>query len=214
MADIKCYGVINQGFADDLRRSILRIPAAEPIELKISSPGGYLSEGITAYNILKKAPNEVIAYLDGDAFSAATLLVCAADYTEAPSNVLMMMHEPWLPMLSPCTLDECRKTSSYLKATRDQVVEIYAEKTGLGKRKLAQQLKRETYLTAIEAQGQGYIQNVKGPSQDVQNLPIERYGLLGKDGKCHVRDEQELAKMLGKRVIVRDLKEILTNIGV
>ena len=74
MADIKCYGVINQGFADDLRRSILRIPAAEPIELKISSPGGYLSEGITAYNILKRAPNEVIAYLDGDAFSAATLL--------------------------------------------------------------------------------------------------------------------------------------------
>ena len=221
MADIKIYGVIDQGFADDLRRQVLRVPAAEPVELRISSPGGYLSEGVTAYNVLRRAPNEIIAYLDGDAFSAATLLVCAADYAEAPSNVLMMFHEPWLPILSPCSLDECRKTMSYLKATRDQVIDVYNEKTGIGKRKLATMLKRETYMSATEAQGAGFLQNVTGPSADVQNLPLSRYGMMAEvDGKpvgdcdCHVRDEQQLAHMLGKRKIVRDLSSLLTSIGV
>jgi ATP-dependent protease ClpP protease subunit len=206
MADISCYGPIHPGFSDELRKAIRRVPKHEPIELHISSPGGSLAEGVTAYNVLRSAPNEVHAYLDGDAFSAATLLVCAADYAEMPSNVLMMIHDPWIAALMPATIDEVRKTGRYLAATRAQVVEIYHEKTKLSTVSLGKMMREETYLTATEALGKGFVSNVTHASPAVQNRPLGDY-------EC-VRDKERLASMLGARRLVRDVSEILKNIGV
>jgi len=203
MAEIECYGPILEGFSDNLRRAIRRVPAHEPLELHISSPGGSLAEGITAYTLLRTAPNEVQAYLDGDAFSAATLLVCAADYAEMPSNTLMMIHEPWVPVISPATIDEVRKTGKYLSATRKQVTDIYAEKTKLSKRELGRMMREETYLTAEEAYAKGFVTNVTHPSASVQNLKLEAYT---------ARDKERLAKMLGGRKLVRDVTLILDHI--
>lgn len=205
MADINCYGLIEPGFSEQLRKDIRKVPPHEPIELHISSPGGLLSEGVTAHNLLRSAPNEVHAYLDGDAFSAATLLVCAADYAEMPSNVLMMIHDPWVPFMSPVTIDELSKTGKYLRATRNQVLQIYHEKTQLPKAGLAKLMRDETYLTAEEALGKGFISNVTRASHLVQNAPLETY---------QVRDRERLAKMLGSRKIIRDLTSILKAIGV
>jgi ATP-dependent Clp protease, protease subunit len=204
--EINVYGPILTGFADDLRRTVRRVPKHEPIELHISSPGGSLAEGVTAYNVLRSAPNEVHAYLDGDAFSAATLLVCSADYAEMPSNVLMMVHDPWVPTLSPCTLDEITKTGKYLRATRNQVVEIYHDKTKLAKTALAKMMRDETYLTAEEALGKGFIHNVTRASNTVQNRPLTDY--------VNVRDRERLASMLGGRKIPRDVASLLKSIGV
>lgn len=204
MAEINCYGILGPGFSDQLRRDIRGIPDHEPIELHISSPGGILSEGVTAYNLLHSAPNEVHAYMDGDAFSAATLLVCAADYAEMPSNTLLMIHEPWVPAVCG-TIDELEKTAKYLKATRGQAVEIYHDKTKLSKRSLAEMMRDETYLTAEEALAKGFINNVTRASHQVHNLRLEEY---------QVRDKERLAKMLGERKIVRDVSEILKRIGV
>jgi ATP-dependent Clp protease, protease subunit len=205
MADINCYGVIEPGFADELRRAVRRIPTHEPIELHISSPGGSLAEGVTAYNVLRSAPNEVHAYLDGDAFSAATLLVCAADYAEMPSNVLMMVHNPWVPIITPATIEEVDKTGKYLRATRNQVIEIYHDKTKIGKQALAKMMREETYMTADQALGKGFVHNVTHASPQVMNLPLDKYPVMDRD---------RLAAMLGKRRIVRDVSEILKSIGV
>lgn len=204
MAEITCYGPILPGFSDDLRRAVRRVPKHEPLELHISSPGGSLSEGVTAYNVLRSAPNEVHAYLDGDAFSAATLLVCAADYAEMPSNVLLMVHDPWVPSISPATIEEVRKTGAYLQATRRQVTEIYAERTKLPKREIGRMMRAETYLTAQEALGKGFIHNVTAASPAVQNRPLTDYDAL---------DKERLAKMLGGRHLVRDIETILANIN-
>ncbi|NLX57289.1 MAG: Clp protease ClpP [Planctomycetaceae bacterium] len=205
MAEITCYGLIAPGFSDQLRRDIRDVPDHEPIELHISSPGGVMSEGVTAYNILRSTPHEVHAYMDGDAFSAATLLICAADYAEMPSNALLMIHEPWIQMLSPATIDELDKATRYLKATRGQAIEIYHDKTKLSKRSLAEMMRDETYMTSEEALGKGFVNNVTHASHHVHNLRLDDY---------QVRDKERLARMLGQRKIVRDVSEILKNIGV
>jgi len=207
MADINCYGVIKDGFADNLRRAVSKVPAHEPIELHISSPGGILGEGVTAYNVLKRCPNEVLAYLDGDAFSAATLLVCAANHTDMPSNCLMMIHEPWLPGGVMGTIDEIGRANNYLKATKKQAIDIYHDKTGKPKRTLSKLMKQETYFTAHEALGVGFVSNVSGPSDQVENMPLDSY--------AEARNKDALASMLQQRHIVRsdeELGQILANI--
>ncbi len=205
MTQVNCYGPMGAGFSDELRRTILRIPSDEPIELHISSPGGMLCEGITAYNLLKNAPNDVHAVMDGDAFSAATLLVCAADHCDMPDNTLMMVHNPWVPGVMPGTIEEVGKTLSYLKATRDQASGIYQEKTGKSARVIRSMMKKETYLDAHQAMGAGFVHNVTGPSALAQNRPLDDYS---------ARDKDRLATMLGKRHICRDIQSILDSIGV
>jgi hypothetical protein len=107
--------------------------------------------------------------------------------------------------LSPATIDELEKSARYLKATRNQAIEIYHEKTKITKRSLLEMLRDETYMTAEEALDKGFIHNVSRPSQHVQNMRLEEY---------QVRDKERLASMLGQRKIVRDVSQILKNIGV
>lgn len=206
MAEIECYGLMTEDWVKQFRKELQATPAADPIELHISSPGGLLGAGVTAYNLLKQSKREVHAYLDGDAFSAATLLVCAADYAEMPSNTLMMVHNPYLPILSPATLEEVEATLGYLRATRRQVVEIYKDKTGLAQTRLAKMMKDETYFTAAEAMEAGFVNNVTSMTPNVQNLSLDKYP---------VRDQQKLATMLKDRVIPsRDFQERLASYGV
>lgn len=205
MAEIDVFGVIDKGFSDGLRKQIKAIPTHEPIELFISSPGGYLCEGITAYNLLRSAPNEVLATMVGDAFSAATLLVCAADHCDMPDNTLFMIHEPYVPVLSPATLETIQTTSNYLKATKAQTSQIYADKTKKDKRHWSKLMREETYMSADEALGAGFISNVTVSSPNVKNEATEKYS-------C--RNKKKLAAMLGDRRVVRDLQEILDSIGV
>ena len=206
MAELECYGIITDDWAAELRKAINAVPAAEPLELRISSPGGMLSAGVTAYNLLRNSQREVHAYLDGDAFSAATLLVCAADYTEMPSNCLMMIHEPFVPLISPATIQETESTLRYLKATRSQVVDIYSDKTKMGKQKIRNMLRAETYFDAGAALDAGLVNNVTSMSHNIQNLALEQY---------QVRDETKLAEMLGRRTIPqRDLQDRLQKLGV
>ena len=203
MAEIQVYGVIHDTFADELRRDIARMDDHEPIELYINSPGGRLDQGVAAYNLLARAKNEVLEYVDGDAFSAATLLVCAAGYAEMPSNALMMIHEPWVHGVMPGTIDELEKATKYLKATKRQALQIYKEKTGHSQAKLAKQMKDETYFTAEEALSEGYISNVTEPSRSVQNCALDKYP---------VRDTERLASMLGQRRILADVETLLARI--
>lgn len=205
MAEINIYGVLDEQFPQDLRKQLSKIPAAHPVELHISSPGGLLSSGVTAYNILRSSKREVHAYLDGDAFSAATLLVCAADYAEMPSNALMMIHDPWLPMIVPGTITEASTMLKYLKATKKQCLEIYAQSTGMTQRKLSQLMREETYFNAHEAHAAGFVSNVTSASRAIQNRPVDEYS---------VRDKERLAKMLAKRHVPVDIKNRVSQYGV
>lgn len=202
MIDIDAHGVLDDRFVRDCKSAIRRAPTTEPIRLNIASPGGRMDVGVTAYNLLRSAPQEIHARLEGDAFSAATLLVCAADTCDMPANALMMIHEPHVAHVAG-TIDECEKTLRYLLATRNQAVQIYHDRTALPAEHLVEMLRAETYLTAEEALAIGLATNVCGPSSQIQNLAPDAY--------C-ARNKARLAEMLGKRHLVRDVSKILCSI--
>lgn len=199
---IDCYGVLGTGFAKDLRDQVRKAPAGEPIELHISSPGGIVAEGVTAFNVLRACGREVQAYLDGDAFSAATLLVCAADYAEMPANALMMIHEPWVPAVDG-TIAECENTAKYLRATKRQAAQIYQAKTNQPAERWDQLMAEETYFDAQQSLAIGLVDNMTGPSAAIANLKVEAYG---------ARNKSRLANMLASRRLVRDPAELLASI--
>lgn len=202
MIDVEVFGVIPAGFSKDLRRQLRAAPAGEPVELHIASPGGTVAEGVAAYNVLRGSGREVSAILDGDAFSAATLIACAADYVEMPANALMMVHEPWLASVEG-TIDECDKVARYLRATRNQAAQIYERKTNLPATRWLDFMAAETYFTAEAALEVGLVDNMTGLSSAIENLDA---------GSYPVRNQQTLANMLAARRLVRDPAGLLATI--
>jgi len=203
--DVDVYGLIDDDFVGDLRRKLARAAADEPVVLHISSPGGAVAAGVTAYNVLRNSNRPVRAVMDGDAMSAASLLVCAADQCDMPSNTILMIHDPWLPPGGPLTIQEAATTHRYLRATKAQALEIYHAKTGQSKRKLSAQMRAETFFNAHEAMAAGFVDNVIGESRTVQNKRLDDYP---------VRDRDKLACALAQRRIPRDIESLLKSIGV
>jgi len=191
MPAIEVYGVVNDEMVEEVKQGIHAARKDDFLEVRISSPGGSLGNGVTIYNRLRDAPQKKAVFIDGDCFSAASLIASAGDTVEMHSNCLMMIHDPWLYGLAPVTIDEAEKTLRYLKATKKQAIEIYREKTNLGPRKLSELMKDETYFDAQEALDHGFIDNISGPTH-VQNLKLDKYP---------VRDRDKLARLLAQRPV-------------
>ena len=206
MAEIEAYGVIEEGFAKDIRAQLRGIDPQEPVEVRISSEGGFVGEGVAAYNTLSNIPNPVTVFIDGDCFSAATLLAMAGDERQIHSNCYMMIHDPWLPIISPATIAQLEKDTKYLKAVKKQAIEIYRNRVDLGPQKLSSMMRDESYITSEDALGMKFVTNVIGPTAAVQNKAPEKYQF--------VRNHDKLANMLKKRPVVRDVSDLLTRLGV
>ena len=78
--------------AEYIRKAIEKAGEIEGIELYINSIGGYIDEGVSIYNLLKRQSVPVTAYIDGMACSIASVVAMAADKIVMPSNTTMMIH--------------------------------------------------------------------------------------------------------------------------
>jgi ATP-dependent Clp protease protease subunit len=202
MIEIDAHGFIGDDLVRTIKTQLRGAAASDPVYVNIASPGGRIDCGVTAYNLLRSAPNPVHARMEGDAFSAATLLVCAADQVDMPANALMMIHEPHVAAVDG-TIDELDKTLRYLRRTRDQAVGIYHDRTAIDHEQLRDMLAHETYFDAPEALAVGLVTNIVGPSAAIANLAPDQYA---------ARNKARLATMLGSRHLVRDVAAILTTI--
>lgn len=66
--------------------------AGDTINLYINSWGGSVKEALGIYNVLRRCGATVVAYIDGVAASAASVIAMAADKVIMPRNTAMMVH--------------------------------------------------------------------------------------------------------------------------
>lgn len=62
------------------------------IHVKINSPGGNVWDGLPIYNTLKNSTSEIRTYVDGIAYSMASLIALAGDKVYGYSNSMLMFH--------------------------------------------------------------------------------------------------------------------------
>ena len=66
--------------AQHFRKVLEEIPETDVIEVHINSNGGDVGEGVAIYNLLKqKKCKELVAYVDGFAWSVASVILQAAE---------------------------------------------------------------------------------------------------------------------------------------
>lgn len=204
MAELELYGPIREGFAAEIRAQTRGLDREEPIELHISSPGGYAGEGVAAYNVLNALPNPITAFVDGDCFSAATIPLMAADERQLHSNCYLMIHDPAVPPAMQGNISQLEKDLKYLKSVKRQAIEIYQSRVQIGPQKLSHLMREETYLDATTALSDGWVTNVVGPTAELSAKQADEYEF--------VRDQAKLAELLAKRPVPKDVSKLFTHI--
>ena len=102
--------------------------AGDTVNLYINSVGGSVKEALGIYSTLRRCPATVVAYIDGYAASAASVIAMAADKIIMPRNTCMMVHNAAGPAYGNAT--QLRKAADDLEVINLAAIQSYMNKAG------------------------------------------------------------------------------------
>lgn len=156
-AEVLLYGEIGGDFgisAKEFREQLQAVGEVETIRCGINSPGGIVFEALAIYQALRTHPAKVIISIDGAALSAAGIIAMAGDEIEIAENGFLMLHMPF--DLAAGDAEELRKMADLLDKVCDQIVSIFAQRTGQQPEAIRKMMEVETWLDADEAIKMGF----------------------------------------------------------
>lgn len=184
--------------AEYIRKAIEKAETINGIEVYINSIGGYVDEGVTIYNLLKRQSVPVTAYIDGMACSIASVVAMAADKIVMPSNTTMMIHHA----IGGCygNAKEHREFATRLDKISEASTNSYLVHAGdkLTRETLEPLLNAETFLTAQEAFDMGLCDEILDPVDLTDSKEIVDDAQQKRNPKAK-QAAAELAKMLGAK---------------
>jgi ATP-dependent Clp protease protease subunit len=134
------------------------------LEVRISSPGGSVFDGIAMYRAISEWDGPKTAIVDGLAASAASFVMLAADKVQAGAEAMVMVHEAWGGLFAAGTADEivaaAEELAAPLRKANDSIVAIYMQRTGLDEKKCRALMAAETWMTGAEAKAAGFVSEV------------------------------------------------------
>ena len=166
-ADMILYGTIGSDeWWDDIcdktfKEEIANLGEVENINLHINSPGGSVFAAVAIANTLKNHKAKIIAFIDGLAASAATIITSACDVVKMPKNALFMIHNPLTWAYGD--KQELEKTGILLDKVKDSILETYLAKAkDKTKEELSALMDEEKWFNAEEAKEFGFIDEIVG----------------------------------------------------
>lgn len=146
-------------------------PDATELVVYINSNGGEVDEGFAIYYFLKDFKGTVTTIAESYVYSIATICFLAGDIRLMKPYSKLMIHNPWGGVGGDA--DTIGSYYKMLKDTESQIIRFYNDKTGLGKDKISNLMKRETYMDAFEAQSLGFS---TGIIDSIQKIAAKKNG--------------------------------------
>lgn len=179
-------------------KQLEKIKKCKKIAVKINSPGGDISEALSIYHELKRLSQEkeITAYIDGMACSAATLIAIAAGKTIMGKGCYFMIHNPMMYMGYSNT-EEMQTAIEHLNKTKENILDLYEEKSSLSREEIAKKMDEETYFTANEALEAGFIDEIA--NYDVNTVTSNIVNVCSMSLKNSKKMPQALSDILNKK---------------
>ena len=168
----------------------------QTVELYINSMGGDTQEAVGIMNTLKRCPAKVVAFVDGFAASAASVIAQGADEIYMPQNTCMMLHNAW--WIAQGNPKELRKSADDLEVINQTIIRSYAERAGdkLSAQVLQQILDEETWLTAEQCIRYGLADGYTDYDADIQQA-AEQLKTAAKTGSAaYAKAPPQIAALL------------------
>ncbi len=156
-------------FAEDLSG----LGAVSEITVRINSPGGDVFAAQAIGNLLEQHGAEVTARIDGLCGSAATVVACHCDRVVAANDSTYMIHPVKMGI---CGYVDSRDLAEYqeaLAAIRENIVGLYAKKTGRDKEEVAAWMDATSWWTGEQAKAYGFVDEL---ADDGVNAAVENRG--------------------------------------
>lgn len=131
------------------------------LEVRISSPGGSVFDGIAMYRAISEWKGPKVAVVDGLAASAASFVMLAADKVQAGAEAMIMVHEAWGGLFTAGTADDilaaAEALATPLRKANDSIVSIYTQRTTIPEARVRELMSAETWMTGAEAKAEGFV---------------------------------------------------------
>jgi ATP-dependent protease ClpP protease subunit len=143
------------GTVKEFEQELSELGPVNKIHLYISSEGGLVADGLAIHNILKRHPADVICYIDGYAFSIATVIAMAAKEIHMPANALMMIHNAsgW----TDGDYRDMKRMAEALEVHNRAIRNAYAEHSGRDEKEFIALMDATTYLDGNDAKRLGLV---------------------------------------------------------
>lgn len=157
-------GEITDNLASLVIAQLLFLESEDPdkdISIYINSPGGSVSAGLAIYDTMNFINNDVSTICVGMAASMGSFLLSSGTKGKryALPNSTIMIHQPLSGFNGQQT--DFQIHADHLRQTRDQLNKLLAQNTGKTVKKIAKDTERDKFMTAIEAQEYGLVDEVK-----------------------------------------------------
>lgn len=155
-SELQIYGDIGQDWwaeeSNDAKTVVKKIGALSgDISVRINSYGGVVADGLAIYNALRRHDGTITTYVDGVAYSIASLIAMAGDKIEMAANAMMMIHAPWGAAIG--NAEEMRKMADVLDKHSESMLTSYVREGGPDSETIRGWLQdgEDHYFTASEA---------------------------------------------------------------
>lgn len=154
---------IDDNVANAIIAQLLFLESQDPekdVYLYINSPGGSITAGMAIYDTMQYIRSDVATICVGQAASMGALLLCAgtAGKRRALPNARVMIHQPWGGAQGQATdIEIVAKEIVRLKGVTSNVLSTHS---GQDTATIVKDTERDNYMTALEAQAYGLIDEV------------------------------------------------------
>lgn len=130
----------------------------EKLEVIINSPGGSIFEGLEMYHAIKAYAGDSETIVAGVAASMASIVMLATKKTSIAKGSTVMIHNPLTFVYG--NANDMRETAEVLDTIREELVSIYASKSGKDKEDIKQMLDKESWFGGEDAVTHGFADSV------------------------------------------------------
>ena len=171
MKTINVSGEIGYDVWPDQIRRALEEANGEDINLIVSSPGGYVSDGLEIYNLIKNYEGHVTATLSGFAMSMASYIPLAADKVVAEDNAVYMIHNVKGGVWGDH--NDILKYGQMCRGLSSLIGKVYVNASGKDVDEIAGLMDAETYFFGKEIVDAGFADEVVDAGSDSEESDPE-----------------------------------------
>lgn len=131
------------------------------VVVRINSPGGDVAEASIIQLAIRERiadKDSVVGIIEGEAYSAASLVTLSMTKVQMTELATTMIHSPWVAVMG--TAGDLRKAAERLDELQNTIVSAYATKMNKDQDEIKDMLEEETFLTAKEAHEIGLVDDI------------------------------------------------------
>ena len=127
------------------------------IIVRINSGGGDVFAAVEIGNLLEQHPANVTAIIGGVCASAATIIACHCNKVIAANDSTYMVHPVQMNVGGYAGVDVLKQCIDAINTLRENIVGLYAKKTGRGKEEVAGWMDATSWWTGPKAKENGFV---------------------------------------------------------